>query len=208
MPFQFAELRVLGYIGIHEAKRKVIALLVLFGIIAGAIALHSLLRQREPEYQGKTLSAWLKVGGHGDPDEDKPAIEAVRQIGTNAVPFLLDMVRAKDSKFKLKLTNWTYDHLHYDILWSSAYETHMRAEGGFGVLDPADAQRAVPTLMKLMDDPDYEVRLCAFLCLVSVKLDQPTKRQVLVKATAFYPKAAKYLEDFDQREAAAKPEVK
>ncbi|MBI3850319.1 MAG: hypothetical protein HY298_08530 [Verrucomicrobia bacterium] len=94
-------------------KRKCIALLFLFGIVAAAISLHGFLRQREPKYQGKTLTAWLKVGGHGEGLEDKPAIEAVRKMGTNAIPFLLDMVRAKDSRFKLKLTDWTYGHVPY-----------------------------------------------------------------------------------------------
>ena len=65
------------------------------------------LLEREPVYQGKSLSFWLQgyiqggsyIGVWPEPEVD----EAVRQIGTNAIPALLHMLRAHDSKLKLAL---------------------------------------------------------------------------------------------------------
>ena len=66
---------------------------------------------REPVYRGKTLSAWLDAypysigigdgfGGHRAEDQ---ADEAVRQIGTNALPTLLQRLGACDSTLKVKI---------------------------------------------------------------------------------------------------------
>src|SRR5262245_34170426 len=57
----------------------------------------------EPLYGGKTLSRWLESHvptSEADPPFNSPgwkkADEALRQIGTNAIPTLLQMIRAKD----------------------------------------------------------------------------------------------------------------
>src|SRR5882762_8265634 len=54
-------------------------------------------RSAEPTYQNKSLSKWLEVYTEAKPDspEERQAREAVRAIGTNAVPYLIKMV-AKD----------------------------------------------------------------------------------------------------------------
>src|SRR5687767_7108012 len=68
-------------------------------------------RYREPVYEGKTLSQWLE--GHGanvqyDYHEGwAPAQKAITQIGTNGIPTLLRMMRAKTPPAPLlKLRNW------------------------------------------------------------------------------------------------------
>ena len=72
------------------------SLLLVFGIAAGLV-LFEVLRSREPEYQGKRLSAWFKqyyrTGQRYDQsskDQHEQAAQAFRAIGTNAVPFLLN----------------------------------------------------------------------------------------------------------------------
>ena len=63
--------------------------------------------EREPVYRGKPLSVWLQryiqggsyIGFWPEPEAD----EAIRQIGTNAIPTLLLMLREHDSKLKLAL---------------------------------------------------------------------------------------------------------
>jgi hypothetical protein len=56
----------------------------------------------EPSYEGKSLSAWLReVPDNEDPDERaKRAENAIRAMGTNALPRLLQMLEARDSKLK------------------------------------------------------------------------------------------------------------
>ena len=58
--------------------------------------------EKEPSYQGRRLSEWLFChDGHyvfGNPDLTPEAADAVRHIGTNAIPLLLTWIRAEPSK--------------------------------------------------------------------------------------------------------------
>src|SRR4051812_21602182 len=76
-------------------------LLSLFLIMAICSLLWSVMRSREPSYQGEPLSFWLSRAVEKGFDEDNPEVircrEAIRAIGTNAVPMLLRILRAKDS---------------------------------------------------------------------------------------------------------------
>src|SRR6478609_8731880 len=69
--------------------------------IVGGIAWQVLRpREQEPVYQGQPLSVWLegylsKFKWNG-PERQK-ADEAMRQIGTNALPTLLRLIKANDS---------------------------------------------------------------------------------------------------------------
>ena len=70
--------------------RKRAALILLAAVGAGGIVALAWPRGGEPECQGKKLSKWLDVYGSPANAQDKMlATEAVRQIGTNAVPLLL-----------------------------------------------------------------------------------------------------------------------
>ena len=83
-------------------KRVQVALAFVLVATAGVIVWQGL-REREPVYQGKPLSVWLqRYNTHGSFIGLRPepmADEAVRQIGTNAIPTLLHMLRAHDSKY-------------------------------------------------------------------------------------------------------------
>jgi HEAT repeat protein len=78
---------------------QMVLFMTLVGTTAGLI--WQLLPAREPEYQGKGLSEWLEeysgsiVGGAFVPNQNadlrEEAAKAIRQIGTNALPFLLKM---------------------------------------------------------------------------------------------------------------------
>src|ERR1700722_4378595 len=81
-------------------KKRRILFSALLVMLLGGFAWWLLLPS-EPSYQGKPLSAWLqeyRVDRMGSPDAD----EAVRHIGTNAIPALLQMLRASDSPLKTK----------------------------------------------------------------------------------------------------------
>jgi hypothetical protein len=60
-------------------------------------------------YQGKRLSGWLReYRSRGDVDG---AVQAVQQIGTNAIPTLLKMLCAKDSTLLAELVYFWNQHL-------------------------------------------------------------------------------------------------
>jgi HEAT repeat protein len=85
-------------------KRKML-LLTLSSILAIAILLWAVLRSPEPRYQGHSLSAWLHIWAFShtvkQPEEAK---QATIQIGTNAVPFLLQYIRYKPPRWKKPTT--------------------------------------------------------------------------------------------------------
>ena len=137
-------------------KRVHIALAVLLVSLAGVIA-WQVLHLREPVYQGKRLSSWLEAYKlHGVAgvetwqvrEEQQKADEAVRQAGTNALPTLLRMLRAKDSALKVKLMDLAARQHFIRIKYTPAEELNYRACWAFGVLR-GKARSAIPALMEI-----------------------------------------------------------
>ena len=56
-------------------------------------------REKEPVYEGRRLSAWLRLGTH----KDQGAREAVLAIGTNALPWLLRTIAYEPSPVRQKM---------------------------------------------------------------------------------------------------------
>jgi HEAT repeat protein len=113
----------------------------------------------EPGYQGKTLSAWLDDYGAG-PKGYKPypqADEALRQIGSDAVPYLLELLRktntpAVDEELRqigVGTLNGTNTSNFIPASWF-----HWKAYLGFQALGP-EGKSAIPDLARLAHaDPD------------------------------------------------------
>src|SRR5437870_12631878 len=87
------------------------------------------LRPREPSYQGKPLSVWLEgynpyrtsdSGVLVEQPEWRKADESVRHLGTNAIPTLLKMLRARDTAFKTRLMRLAQKQHIVKIKWTSA----------------------------------------------------------------------------------------
>ncbi len=147
-------------------RRVQIALAVLLVTIIAVVAFQVLRPQEhEPVYQGKPLSAWLRDYGGWDttPAEwvkaKRRAEDAVRQIGTNAVPTLLEMLGKTQLPRSSKLMELWDRHVanvNYFPFWvrhpawykHQARYLNMEGEIGFKILG-ADAQQAVPELMNI-----------------------------------------------------------
>ncbi len=74
------------------------------GCIAVAITASLLLprqREHEPEYNGVKLSDWLDRYDNGDIHKIGTAFNAIRNIGTNSLPFLLDWIQYETPAWKL-----------------------------------------------------------------------------------------------------------
>ncbi len=83
-------------------------LLLLSGCALAAILLTFLWpRDRGPKYQGKSLSAWLDVYFADSHDksaaQQAAAADAVRHIGTNALPWLIKWLRSEPPAWRTKL---------------------------------------------------------------------------------------------------------
>jgi HEAT repeats len=95
----------------------------------------------EPSYNGRLLSEWLAVFG-----TTSPAKEAIRAMGTNAIPTLLKWIsyeRSRSDNFPraAALPHWRWHTLNPDELAATA-------PSGFGFLGAA-ALPAIPELVRL-----------------------------------------------------------
>ena len=81
-------------------KRK-IYLLLLASVALAVVLLVVFNREREPEYRGKRLSEWVEENPFDAAGPD--GIHPVRQMGTNAVPYLLKWIRYERPVWKRKL---------------------------------------------------------------------------------------------------------
>ncbi len=132
-------------------KRGIILFLVLLVALAGW-EIFCALPPREPVYEGKPLSYWLK--GYDPIEGSEPGRqqtdEAVRQIGTNAIPLLLRMLREQDSPLKLKLLALARRQHVVKINYVEASRRNIQAELTFEQLGPT-AAGAVPELIKICE---------------------------------------------------------
>src|SRR4051812_24256054 len=86
-------------------KRHRILLAIAVFAVLGGIALAAL-SAREPAYQGRRLSAWLGDFNVETPEVRQKAREAVRHIGTNGLPLVVEFLGSKDSPLKLRVMGW------------------------------------------------------------------------------------------------------
>ena len=144
-------------------KRVYIALAVVLVILAGVITWQALrLREREPVYQGKGLRTWLSEARYESNWEARGRAEAaIRHVGTNAIPTLLEMLRQKDSPLASKLVPWWGRHIapmqplpsfirfpHW--YRNNAQIQNSEAERGFEILG-TNAQQTVTALMEVYE---------------------------------------------------------
>jgi len=130
----------------------VAALVLLVLLAVGAF------RSREPEYERKKLSEWVESYA----DASKPAPgekdEAIRRIGTNAIPYLLEWIAYQPRKWELKMLltqNPRIKRLNqtWDIAGRRRHVRAVCAPRAFMALGP-QAQMAIPGLRQIMLDPE------------------------------------------------------
>ena len=149
------------------------ALLLAVGILAGGCL--PTVTSQEPKVDGKPLSAWLKEyseslrgGGEGRESRRERSAAAVRQLGTNAIPWLVQMLREKNE------TRNEQADCGYEILGADAKEavsdlvdiyerspclfSKARAADALADIGPA-ANIAVPSLLRGITNSDAGIRL-------------------------------------------------
>ena len=138
-----------------------------------------LLTPNEPSYQGKGLGEWLKQKKQPDSGFTKEAEDALRQMGTNALPALLERLAYRQPPYNLK-----------------AYEVNMEAACAFIVIGEV-ARPVLPQLEALMDSDDEDFALRAMIATCGMGADSIgclikglTNRHDIVRA-----EAAHFLED-------------
>jgi HEAT repeat protein len=112
---------------------------------------------RGPRYKGRSLEGWLVVYGRAEDDEVRmaQAADAIRQIGTNAIPYLLANIRYDTPAWKARvgaviaqlpgpLYGWWEDIVDRQDRSRQAYD-------GFVILGP-QAAPAIPALVAMADN--------------------------------------------------------
>jgi hypothetical protein len=146
-----------------------VVLAVLLVVLAGVIV-WQVLRLREPVYQGKRLSFWLEslCKALGNQDEVDRAEQAIRHIGTNALPVLIEGLHARDTPLKQTMVEWVQKQKLVHFSFKSAYQRRCKAILGYEALGPL-ASAQVPSLMDtLTNDPSPDVRQDAASALAAI----------------------------------------
>ncbi|MDB6065626.1 MAG: HEAT-like repeat protein [Pedosphaera sp.] len=136
--------------------RIVFALLLL--AVMGGIAWLAL-RPNEPVYKGKRLSVWLE-GYHPiglSFGSREAADEAVRQLGTKAIPILLKRLQTKDAPLTDEFIALAQKQHFISIHHESAYNRRDEGAYGFSALG-SEGRDAVPALIELYRKAGPECR--------------------------------------------------
>jgi hypothetical protein len=131
-------------------KRRAFIFILLLVAAGGLGWVLVALHPGEPVYQGKRLSDWL--GGYwpmgGSTNTWEQADEAVSHAGTRAIPTLLGMLRARDSRFKLKLIELAQKQHFVRVPFTPAANLNFAGAMGFRRLG-TNGPSAVPALIKI-----------------------------------------------------------
>jgi len=124
--------------------------LVVIALIGTLGAVVWLILLREPVYNGRKLSQWLEmyVAPQQSVELDSQADQAVRHIGAKAIPTLLRMAGAQDSRLTLNCLALLRKQDVVEIRYHGAIRRNVMAEEGFRALG-ADASQAVPGLIAI-----------------------------------------------------------
>jgi hypothetical protein len=149
------------------SKRRKRIILFACGILALA-TLWQFGRDREPSYRGRTLSEWAELAGPAslwkDSDEE---VQAVRAIGTNALPTILKWISYQPSPSRKKMAA-LMEHLPSGLTSDSVSFAEERAGCAvtvFHILGP-QARVAIPELSRLALTAPDEIR--ASRCMIAL----------------------------------------
>ncbi len=144
-------------------RRKRCAIWVAAGcVLAALIAMLASPREREPEYDGRKLTQWLKLYLQSPNrfTDSQQAAEAVRHIGTNALPWLLKWTDYQPPGWRMSLATNAPAAARRPGYFRSAYlrllnrpadDLNWLARFGFEILGP-QARPALPEVQKRMVD--------------------------------------------------------
>jgi len=126
-----------------------IPILLGMGILVSALAV-GIFWSREPEYRGRTLTSWITQR-----DNDQQAEDAIRHIGTKALPFALKWIRYEAVPWKNSLYSAVNSVLAgWNVGWELTDEKEARAEAASWVflILGTEAQKAIPELTGFLNE--------------------------------------------------------
>ena len=145
-------------------RGKGVALILVACAVVGLVVATFWPAEKEPEYQGKKLSEWI-IAYTLLSDPNTPAANALRHIGTNALPLLVKWVGFQNPAWRSNLLA-AYAKLPVPLQNSSAKnwltqdakETRAWAATGAFRIIGRDALSAVSSLAPFLNEPRSSVR--------------------------------------------------
>jgi hypothetical protein len=139
-------------------------------VVCGSVAVVVVTREREPEYEGKTLNEWmgpagLKVGwGYRE--------QAVGHIGTNALLFLLQWIQYETPAWR-KVIAEVGRRSYIPVFGSDATVEFERGENAVWCFEMlgADGRGAIPELLALTQAKRYRTKILAGKALAVMGAD-------------------------------------
>jgi HEAT repeat protein len=139
-----------------------------------------------PTYKGKRLSVWLQGYDSGDQHERAITDEVVRQIGTNAVSFLLHELGVNDSALKTKLVHLASRQRIIKLPYTHPAVRRERADSALKALRP-QAKNVAPVLVHVYEsstDGSSKTKLLVIGLLGSMGPDAKMATPLLLHETA------------------------
>ena len=127
---------------------------IVFGLlILSLVVLFFRLSPSEPVYEGKRLSAWTAdLDGYAGPKMDG-AQRAIRHIGTNAVPYIIQLLRARNAPFQARVNQWLSKQSWIKFRFTTPEALRTRGLFACEALG-TNARPAIPALAALVYHPD------------------------------------------------------
>lgn len=142
-----------------------------------------LYHHHQPAYRGRGLLGWIQQAQSASDENTaqwQEATHAVQQIGPKAIPYLLELASARDSKLKTRLLKWTELHPKLRFLLKPARELHEYAYIGFSLLGDK-ARPAWPVFVQWTGDPDPLRRMRGLAYLAWSHPDRETYLPVFLR---------------------------
>ena len=139
-------------------RRRILLLLALVAVVA-VLVLFWPRGPKEPVYQGKRLTEWIQQAQWPtrrfptQPERERAdaARQAIKAIGTNALPYLVSEFVRPESKWRTSFNRWASKHPSIRFRFADFDTRVLAAANGLGILG-RDAAPALPTLAEYLGD--------------------------------------------------------
>ena len=155
-------------------KPRLIGILLCLVFLGGLVAVLYISGQREPTYGGKPLSRWVRDLKSSDVNEQRAAVAALRQLGSEPLPRLRNMLRARDTAAKRLAARWCAKVSFLKIRFVPACKQHKIAAE---IVSWIGSPEVIPDLTSLLDDTN-----CAHASAQALTRLTPASGPALLKA--------------------------
>ena len=117
---------------------------------------------RQPKYRGQTVENWL-AQIFGQNRNQSEALMALKAMGRDAVPYEIRVLGRHDSMWRRKLRGMRGKAPNFvaGILPDPTHPDALRAAAQLALLNNPHTGEFAPQIVRLLDDSDANVRLCA-----------------------------------------------